>query len=88
MARSVGKPLERGATNRLAYIDAVRGFAALWVFLLHIHGYWLDNVRPPTLSFDGLVVKAIAFGGAGVDIFMCSPASASRFRFCVGHAVN
>lgn len=62
-------PLAR-ATNRLAYIDAVRGFAALWVFLLHIHGYWLDNVRPPTLSAEGLVVKAIAFGGAGVDIFI------------------
>lgn len=57
-------------TSRLAYIDAVRGFAALWVFLLHIHGYWLDNVRPPTLTLDGLVVKSIAFGGAGVDIFI------------------
>ena len=59
-----------GPTNRLAYIDAVRGFAALWVFLLHIHGYWLDNIRPPSLSLDGVVVKAIAFGGAGVDIFI------------------
>lgn len=67
---SVSPARERTATNRLAYIDAVRGFAALWVFLLHIHGYWLDNVRPPTLSLDGVVVKAIAFGGAGVDIFI------------------
>lgn len=67
---SVSPAQEQTATNRLAYIDAVRGFAALWVFLLHIHGYWLDNVRPPTLSLDGIVVKTIAFGGAGVDIFI------------------
>lgn len=59
-----------GVTSRLAYIDAVRGFAAFWVFLLHIHGYWLDNIKPPTLTLDGLVVKSIAFGGAGVDIFI------------------
>jgi peptidoglycan/LPS O-acetylase OafA/YrhL len=59
-----------GPTHRLSYIDAVRGFAALWVFVLHIHGYWLDNVRPSTLSLDGLVVKSMAFGGAGVDIFI------------------
>ncbi|GAB2776921.1 acyltransferase [Terrabacter koreensis] len=58
------------ATRRLAYVDTLRGFAALWVFLLHIHGYWLDNVRPPKLSADGVLVRAMGFGGAGVDIFI------------------
>ena len=48
----------------------LRGLAALWVFLLHIHGYWLDNVRPPTLTADGLLVRVMGFGGAGVDIFI------------------
>lgn len=58
------------ATLRLAYVDTLRGFAALWVFLLHIHGYWLDNVRPPKLSGDGVLVRVMGFGGAGVDIFI------------------
>ena len=40
------------------------------MFLLHIHGYWLDNVRPPKLSGDGLLVRVMGFGGAGVDIFI------------------
>jgi peptidoglycan/LPS O-acetylase OafA/YrhL len=58
------------ATRRLAYVDTLRGLAALWVFLLHIHGYWLDNVRPPKLSGDGVLVRVMGFGGAGVDIFI------------------
>ncbi len=59
-----------GPTRRYAYIDALRGFAALWVFTLHVHGYWLDNVRPPKLSADGILVRLIGFGGAGVDLFI------------------
>ena len=59
-----------GPTRRFAYIDALRGFAALWVFTLHVHGYWLDNVRPPKLSLDGVLVRLIGFGGAGVDLFI------------------
>ncbi|GAB3880255.1 acyltransferase family protein [Terrabacter terrigena] len=58
------------ATRRLAYVDTLRGFAALWVFLLHVHGYWLGNVRPPKLSGDGVLVRVMGFGGAGVDIFV------------------
>jgi len=58
------------ATRRLAYVDTLRGFAALWVFLLHVHGYWLHDVRPPKLSGDGVLVRAMGFGGAGVDIFI------------------
>lgn len=57
-------------TRRYAYVDALRGFAALWVFTLHVHGYWLDNVRPPKLSADGILVRLIGFGGAGVDLFI------------------
>ncbi len=57
-------------TQRFAYVDALRGFAALWVFTLHVHGYWLDNVRPPKLSADGVLVRLIGFGGAGVDLFI------------------
>ena len=63
-------PARPAATRRLAYVDTLRGLAALWVFLLHIHGYWLDNVRPPTLTADGLLVRVMGFGGAGVDIFI------------------
>ncbi|MGO4599374.1 acyltransferase family protein [Terrabacter sp. 2RAF25] len=63
-------PVAPVATRRLAYVDTLRGLAALWVFLLHVHGYWLDNVRPPKLSGDGLLVRVMGFGGAGVDIFI------------------
>ncbi|MFM6851607.1 MAG: acyltransferase family protein [Terrabacter sp.] len=63
-------PAAAVATRRLAYVDTLRGLAALWVFLLHVHGYWLDNVRPPKLSGDGLLVRVMGFGGAGVDIFI------------------
>ena len=58
------------ATRRFAYIDALRGFAALWVFGLHVHQHWLDDVRPPILSADGILVRLIGFGGAGVDLFI------------------
>lgn len=64
------QPAGPRATRRYAYIDALRGFAALWVFVLHVHGYWLDDVRPPKLSADGVLVRLIGFGGAGVDIFI------------------
>lgn len=57
------------ATRRLDYIDTLRGFAALWVFLVHIHGYWLGNVRLPW-SFEGALVRFFGFGGAGVDLFI------------------
>ena len=70
MTASSDVPVRSTATRRLAYVDTLRGFAALWVFLLHIHGYWLDNVRPPTLTADGLLVRVMGFGGAGVDIFI------------------
>ncbi|GAA2168240.1 peptidoglycan/LPS O-acetylase OafA/YrhL [Humibacillus xanthopallidus] len=70
MTASSDPQVRSTATRRLAYVDTLRGFAALWVFLLHIHGYWLDNVRPPTLTVDGLLVRVMGFGGAGVDIFI------------------
>jgi len=69
-ARASAAPAAPVATRRLAYVDTLRGFAALWVFLLHVHGYWLGNVRPPKLSGDGVLVRAMGFGGAGVDIFI------------------
>lgn len=56
-------------TSRLDYIDTLRGFAALWVFLLHVHGYWLDNVRLPW-SAEGAMIRFFGFGGAGVDLFI------------------
>ena len=70
MTASSDPSVHSTATRRLAYVDTLRGFAALWVFLLHIHGYWLDNVRPPALTADGLLVRVMGFGGAGVDIFI------------------
>jgi peptidoglycan/LPS O-acetylase OafA/YrhL len=29
--------------NRLAFIDALRGFACLWVIAVHAHGAWITN---------------------------------------------
>jgi peptidoglycan/LPS O-acetylase OafA/YrhL len=57
--------------NRLAFIDALRGFACLWVIAVHAHGAWVsdpDDVAKlswqyPLLSFWGLGMK-------GVDLFI------------------
>lgn len=58
-------------TNRLAFIDALRGFACLWVIAVHAHGAWITNPddvsklswQYPILSFWGLGMK-------GVDLFI------------------
>lgn len=57
--------------NRLAFIDALRGFACLWVIAVHAHGAWVTNPddvsklswQYPLLSFWGLGMK-------GVDLFI------------------
>ena len=57
--------------NRLAFIDALRGFACLWVIAVHAHGAWITNPddvaklswQYPLLSFWGLGMK-------GVDLFI------------------
>ncbi len=57
--------------NRLAFIDALRGFACLWVIAVHAHGAWISNPddvaklswQYPMLSFWGLGMK-------GVDLFI------------------
>jgi peptidoglycan/LPS O-acetylase OafA/YrhL len=57
--------------NRLAFIDALRGFACLWVIAVHAHGVWVTNPDDvaklswqfPLLSFWGLGMK-------GVDLFI------------------
>ena len=57
--------------NRLAFIDALRGFACLWVIAVHAHGAWITNPddvaklswQYPLLAFWGLGMK-------GVDLFI------------------
>jgi peptidoglycan/LPS O-acetylase OafA/YrhL len=57
--------------SRLAFIDALRGFACLWVIAVHAHGAWITNPddvaklswQYPLLSFWGLGMK-------GVDLFI------------------
>jgi peptidoglycan/LPS O-acetylase OafA/YrhL len=57
--------------NRLAFIDALRGFACLWVIAVHAHGAWITNTddvaklawQYPLFSFWGLGMK-------GVDLFI------------------
>ena len=56
--------------NRLAYIDALRGTAALWVFLTHIHAYWLGEVRPHGWNLTTLMTRIAGYGVAGVDLFI------------------
>lgn len=61
----------RPKANRLAFIDALRGFACLWVIAVHAHGAWITNPddvsklswQYPLLSFWGLGMK-------GVDLFI------------------
>jgi peptidoglycan/LPS O-acetylase OafA/YrhL len=64
------RPEVQSAARRLDYIDALRGFACLWVILCHVHGYWLDNFRPHGLSATTLVTRIAGYGGKGVDLFI------------------
>jgi len=56
--------------NRLAYIDTLRGFAALWVFMLHTHQYWLSDVKPSGLNPTRIITFFFGMGGLGVDLFI------------------
>lgn len=58
------------AKNRLAYIDALRGTAALWVFLTHVHAYWLGEVRPHGWNLTTFMTRIAGYGVAGVDLFI------------------
>ena len=58
-------------SRRLDFIDALRGFACLWVCFCHVEGYWLDSARPPFSSgIDAITTRLASIGGAGVDIFI------------------
>lgn len=66
-----GRALDQPAAARhLAYIDALRGFACLWVILCHVHGYWLDGFRPHGWTLTTLVTRVAGYGGKGVDLFI------------------
>ncbi len=56
--------------NRLDYIDALRGTAALWVFLTHVHAYWLGEVRPHGWNLTTFLTRIAGYGVAGVDLFI------------------
>ena len=68
---AVTEAIVQGHTkSRLDYIDALRGTAALWVFLTHIHAYWLGEVRPHGWNLTTFMTRIAGYGVAGVDLFI------------------
>ncbi|HVX07324.1 acyltransferase [Humibacter sp.] len=66
----VGQPSAhlRAGRRRLDHIDAIRAVAALFVFFLHVRGFWLPRPSGHGLSF--IVDRIAAQGAAGVDVFV------------------
>lgn len=60
----------QGSVKRLLYIDALRGLAALGVFLTHIHAIWLHSARPHGWNATTLVTRIAGYGVTGVDLFI------------------
>ena len=59
-------------SQRLAFIDFLRGFACLWVIGTHAHAGWTNVYRP--IGSDNIVQSAfiwfLGLGGKGVDLFI------------------
>jgi peptidoglycan/LPS O-acetylase OafA/YrhL len=59
-------------SQRLAFIDFLRGFACLWVIGTHAHAGWTNVYRP--IASDNIVQSAfiwfLGLGGKGVDLFI------------------
>jgi peptidoglycan/LPS O-acetylase OafA/YrhL len=60
--------------SRLEFIDALRGFACIWVLLCHVQGYWLDHQIYKTVgllrALEVVVTGFCRVGIAGVDLFI------------------
>lgn len=64
-------PSKTAPARRLEFIDALRGFACLWVCFCHVEGYWLDSRRPPFhAGIDAITSRVASMGAVGVDIFI------------------
>ena len=59
-------------SQRLAFIDFLRGFACLWVIGTHAHAGWTNVYRPS--ESDNILQSAfiwfLGLGGKGVDLFI------------------
>ena len=59
-------------SQRLAFIDFLRGFACLWVIGTHAHAGWTNVYRPA--GSDNILQSAfiwfLGLGGKGVDLFI------------------
>ena len=59
-------------SQRLAFIDFLRGFACLWVIGTHAHAGWTNVYRP--VGSDNILQSAfiwfLGLGGKGVDLFI------------------
>jgi peptidoglycan/LPS O-acetylase OafA/YrhL len=59
-------------SQRLAFIDFLRGFACLWVIGTHAHAGWTNVYRPA--GADNILQSAfiwfLGLGGKGVDLFI------------------
>jgi peptidoglycan/LPS O-acetylase OafA/YrhL len=58
------------AERHLAFIDALRGVACLWVISCHVHAYWLGSVREHGWNLTTLITRIAGYGGKGVDLFI------------------
>jgi peptidoglycan/LPS O-acetylase OafA/YrhL len=59
-------------SQRLAFIDFLRGFACLWVIGTHAHAGWANVYKP--IASDNMLQSAfiwfLGVGGKGVDLFI------------------
>lgn len=64
--------LDSPAAGRLHYIDTLRGFACLWVLLLHSYNAAKGNdiVLHSHSFLTGLLFRFFSLGGFGVDLFL------------------
>jgi peptidoglycan/LPS O-acetylase OafA/YrhL len=58
-------------SSRLTFIDALRGFACLWVIAVHAHGTWITNPDDVVkLSWQYPILSLWGLGMKGVDLFI------------------
>jgi peptidoglycan/LPS O-acetylase OafA/YrhL len=59
-------------SQRLAFIDFLRGFACLWVIGTHAHAGWTNLYRPADSDniLQSALIWFLGLGGRGVDLFI------------------